>query len=69
MPFHGQHEKGIELIKGVEDAEKVAGMALCREDEKVAERRGEQSGKLLLREKLCDGSANWREKKSSRGKG
>lgn len=48
VALHDQHEKRIELIKGVENSEKVAGPAMGGYNQEVAEGWRDQGGELLF---------------------
>jgi hypothetical protein len=48
MPFHKEHKQCVKLIKGIQDAEEISWMTVCRNSEDVAERRRKKRGKLLL---------------------
>lgn len=52
MPLYEKREERVDLVEGVEDAEEVARLAMCREGEEVAEGRGKEGGELLFGEEL-----------------
>lgn len=52
MTFYEQCEQSIELIEGIQDAQKVARLSVCGKGEKVAEGRGNEGGELLLGKEL-----------------
>ena len=48
MPFHNEHNQRVNLVKGIQDAEEIPWMSVCRDGEDVAERRRKQRRELFL---------------------
>jgi hypothetical protein len=55
VALHKQHEKCVDLIERVEYGQKVSWIAVRRDGEQVAERRGEERCELLFGEDLKEG--------------